>query len=349
MLMPPAYQSAVCRPSGWPAAARSHRPDHREAHDGVPQHDGDRLAVLEDVGHPGREEQRTDHDHEGEQPEDDVVVVVGRREPRVVHPGPPDREPGHRVAEHRAVVRLGQPVVQLGGVARDRDDEDQVEEQLERGRGPVPLARVARHHGSAQRNRDDAHEPSMPPGQLREVRLARPTPTSTAPTPSSASETSSRRSRSDPVRARSSMGTTSEASSTATQVGQGFGWPPPAVATLTRAVPGAAVTPHLDGQRSGGVVDHDGVGVLAGDRRRHDAARPARAGGAQRRHPLGERVGDDDRRRGVVGPLVGHDDPERARPSDWAVSSLSTTSALQPLDGGDVGGRVVLGVGVLGR
>ena len=26
MLMPPAYQSAVCRPSGWPAAARSHRP-----------------------------------------------------------------------------------------------------------------------------------------------------------------------------------------------------------------------------------------------------------------------------------------------------------------------------------
>ena len=49
------------------------------------------------------EEQDAGHDDEGEQPEAHVVVVVGRREPRVVHPGPPDREPGQRVADDRVV------------------------------------------------------------------------------------------------------------------------------------------------------------------------------------------------------------------------------------------------------
>ena len=133
--------------------------DHGEPHDRVAQHHRRRLAVGEDVGHPGREEQRADHDDEGEQAEDDVVVVVRRREPRVVHPRPPDREPGHRVADDRRVVRVGEPVVQLGRVARDGDDEDEVEEQLERGGGTVRLVGVARDHGSAQRHGHDAHAP----------------------------------------------------------------------------------------------------------------------------------------------------------------------------------------------
>lgn len=54
---------------------------------------------------------------------------------------------------------LGEPVVQLGGVARDGDDEDEVEEQLERGGDPARLVGVARAYRPPERGGDDAHGP----------------------------------------------------------------------------------------------------------------------------------------------------------------------------------------------
>ena len=293
--MPPAYQSAVSSPFGVACGGAQPQPDHGEPHDRVAEHHGDGLAVREDVGHPGSEEQRPDHDHEGEQPEDHVVVVVGRGEPRVVQPGPPDREPGHRVAQDRAVVRLGEPVVQLGGVARDGDDEDEVEEQLERGRGAPVLAGVARDHGSAQRHGDDAHGPSMPSGQPRGSGSPGPGRTRTRPGPDQRERQQGEAHQVGPGAGQVGGGTTTDA------------WP--GVTTGRARVRLAAADrghvdqggarrrgqPRLDDERRGGVVDDDDVGVLAGDGDLHDAARPAGPAGPHRRHPLGERVGDDDR------------------------------------------------------
>ena len=230
-------------------------------------------------------------------------------------------------------MRLGEPVVQLGGVARDRDDEDQVEEQLERRRGPVPLAGVARDHGTAQRNRDDAHEPSMPPGQLREVRLARPTPTSTGP---DAEQRERRQEQAQQVG--SGLREVVEGHDERGVVDGDAGGAGVRLAATGRGDvdQGRARCGRdgdLDGQRGGGVVDHHGVGVLAGDGRRHDAARPAGPEALTGVIPSGS--GSVTTIGAVVslGPSLVTMIRNVARPSDWAVSSLSTTRALSPSTG----------------
>ena len=108
-------------------------------------------SVLEerprDAG--GEHEGTGDHRQHGD-PVADVVGVVRRREPRDVHPRPPDGEEHHEVARQaRGQVRLALRVVQLVGRRGDGDDEAEVEEQLERGGGAVRLGGVARHHGPA--------------------------------------------------------------------------------------------------------------------------------------------------------------------------------------------------------
>ena len=59
--------------------------------------------------------------------------------------------------EPRGHMRLGDRVVQFRSHGRHRHDEAEVEEQLERGRGPVRLGRVARRHRSAQHHASLAH------------------------------------------------------------------------------------------------------------------------------------------------------------------------------------------------
>ena len=139
--------------------------DHREPHDGVADDDGEGLAVVEEVRDARGEEEGAGHDDEGQHPEADVVVVVGRREPRVVHPRPPDGEPGERVPEQRPVVGRGEPVVQLRGVARDGHDEDEVEEELEGGGRAAVLVRVTGGDRATQWHGDEAHLPEYAVGR----------------------------------------------------------------------------------------------------------------------------------------------------------------------------------------
>ena len=79
-----------------------------DPHDRVAErHDGE-VVVLEQAGHPGGEDEHAGDLHEDGQAVGEVVGVIGRREPREVHPCPPDGEEDHRVR------REG-----LAGVARD--------------------------------------------------------------------------------------------------------------------------------------------------------------------------------------------------------------------------------------
>ena len=61
-------------------------------------------------------------------------------------------------------MALGDAVVQLHRVARDGDDEDEVEEQLEGGGGTPRLVRIAADDGAAERDGDDTHVASIPRG-----------------------------------------------------------------------------------------------------------------------------------------------------------------------------------------
>ena len=148
--------------------ARRTRPlqDHRHPHHDVAgDHHAvvDGLALVDRFEHRGeaeREDHHADHlQHRGE-PVDPVVGVVGRREPGEVDPRPGDRERAHREPEHGGLdVVLGQVVGHLVGRDPERDDEGQVEQQLERGRGPVRLVRVATLHAVATVMKREGHPP----------------------------------------------------------------------------------------------------------------------------------------------------------------------------------------------
>jgi len=91
-----------------------------------------------------REDDHADHLHHRGQPEDPVVGVVCRREPRIVDPGPAGGEGGEREAgDAGGDVVLRHVVRQLIGGDAERDDERQVVEQLERRGAAVPFRRVA--------------------------------------------------------------------------------------------------------------------------------------------------------------------------------------------------------------
>ena len=81
-----------------------------------------------------------------------VVRVEAVGVERVADPGPPDRDEEPREDQEAVEARiLGEPVGELG----DRDDEDEVEEELEPGRVPlVPSSSstVRRRGGSCQRD-----------------------------------------------------------------------------------------------------------------------------------------------------------------------------------------------------
>ena len=127
--------------------------DHRHAHDDVAR---DHDAVVEDVSlldrrerllEPEREHDHAEHLHHRREPHHPVVGVVGRREPRVVDPGPGDRERREAEAEDAGEeVAVREEVRQLVRGDAERDDERQVVEQLERRRAAVLLVRVTTGH-----------------------------------------------------------------------------------------------------------------------------------------------------------------------------------------------------------
>ena len=152
--------------------------DHRHAHDDVAR---DHDAVVEDVAlldrrerllEPEREHDHAEHLHHRREPHHPVVGVVGRREPRVVDPGPGDRERREAEAEDAGEeVAVREVVRELVRGDAERDDERQVVEQLERRRAAVLLVRVATGHpppavravarGCHQASRDAATPPPV--------------------------------------------------------------------------------------------------------------------------------------------------------------------------------------------
>ena len=157
--------------------------DHGQAHDHVPGGHHGEVGAVHGVGHAGGQDQRPGDLHQGGEPVGDVVGVVGRGEPGEVHPRPPDGEEHRGVAEDAvADVAGGHQVVEPGPGLGDRDHEAQVEEQLQRGGAPVPLAGRPGHHrpvpGPARRRRGRgaaslvrSHRPMIRPGGQR-LRLA---------------------------------------------------------------------------------------------------------------------------------------------------------------------------------
>ena len=126
--------------------ARRARPQehHRHAHDDVA---GDHHAVVEHVAvvdrrerllEAEREHDHADHLHHRREAQHPVVGVVGRREPRVVDPRPGDGERREREADDpRPDVTRRRRSARARSRRPERDDERQVEEQLERRRGAV--------------------------------------------------------------------------------------------------------------------------------------------------------------------------------------------------------------------
>lgn len=121
--------------------------DQGHPHDDVAKGHRRELAVLDRTLHAGREDEDAGDLQEGEQAVRDVVGVVRGGEPGEAHPGPPDREERHRVAQDpvREVV-LDDLVVQGACGGGNGHDEAQVEEQLERGARSVWLGAAAGHH-----------------------------------------------------------------------------------------------------------------------------------------------------------------------------------------------------------
>jgi hypothetical protein len=123
------------------------------------------LAVLQRREH--RRQAEGEHQHAGhldqrEHPEDPVVGVERRGEPRPEDPRPGHRE--HREAESEepgADVVSGEQVRELVGGDAERDHERQVEEQLQRGRGAVLLVGVAPAHPEHGMCRALGHAPSV--------------------------------------------------------------------------------------------------------------------------------------------------------------------------------------------
>jgi hypothetical protein len=93
------------------------------------------------------DDQHADHLHHRQEPVAPVVHVVRRREPREVDPGPRDGEARvEKAADPGADVPGGERVRQLAGGDSVRDDERQIEQQLERRRHAMRLVWVAPAH-----------------------------------------------------------------------------------------------------------------------------------------------------------------------------------------------------------
>ena len=124
-----------------------------DAHDHVAEHH-DRVvevfAVLdggEQAWQADRQDQHADHLHHRDDPEDPVVCVIGRREPREIDPRPADAKAREAEAEQASrVVALRQRMRELGGREPEADHERQVEQQFEWSCDTVRLVSIASTH-----------------------------------------------------------------------------------------------------------------------------------------------------------------------------------------------------------
>ena len=138
-------------PGLWVLARHLPPQEHqRHAHDHVAGHHHvvvQRVAVVDRGEHLRQAERQDDHArhlHHRRQPEDPVVGVVGRREPRVVEPRPADGERREGEAAHAdADVVLCDVVSEPVGGGAERDDDRQVVKELQRRRRSMALAGVA--------------------------------------------------------------------------------------------------------------------------------------------------------------------------------------------------------------
>lgn len=126
--------------------------DHPDAHDDVAQDHHTVLEVrlierMEHLGDAERDQRHTDHLHQGDNAEEPVVGVEGRREPGEVDPRPDGREGAQQEADERvAEVTFGDLMCRRGAGEGERDDEDEVVEELQTGRDPPLLVRIATGH-----------------------------------------------------------------------------------------------------------------------------------------------------------------------------------------------------------
>ena len=146
--MPAAYRRAVDSMIGIRGCRPQPLRDHGQSHHDIANEDRHvRHRRFEHRWHTRRQDQRAGDLHEHREPVGHIVAVVGRGEPGEVHPRPPDGEEDHQVAEEALeCVRLRDGVVQPARRLGDGDNEDEVEEELERRRGAVWLVRRARPH-----------------------------------------------------------------------------------------------------------------------------------------------------------------------------------------------------------
>jgi hypothetical protein len=127
--------------------------DVQEAHDDVG--DGEPCSLrVERVRHGQRHEEAAGHRGEDERPDGAAPDVDRVREPRVAGPRPPEEPEDERRACEPARARVREDE---RGHLRDREDEDEVEEELEVARPPLAfrsrlgrgeLAGGLRHRGS---------------------------------------------------------------------------------------------------------------------------------------------------------------------------------------------------------
>ena len=124
----PPFRIGRCRPQPLP--------DHRQSHHDVANDDGEVWRVrLEHGRDAGGEDQGAGNLNEHGEPVRHVVAVIRGRKPCEVHPRPPDGKEHHRIAgQAGSGVRFGDRVVQSARDLRDGDNEDQIEEELERRR-----------------------------------------------------------------------------------------------------------------------------------------------------------------------------------------------------------------------
>lgn len=117
---------------------------HGETHDDIAKNDHGKVRRrLKQELDAGRHGQRSAHQDHRQEPVHDVVIVVGRRKPGEVHPGPPDaKESNQEGNDTFARMVFRNRMVQAGRRRRDRDHRHEVEQQFERGCGPMMFVRI---------------------------------------------------------------------------------------------------------------------------------------------------------------------------------------------------------------
>ncbi len=140
-----------CRPPPTGVRPCGTQPQHGQgrAQYGVSQRDDAQVAFPERPGYAGGENERPRDLDQHHQPVGDVVRVVGRGEPREVHPRPPDGEEHQSEAQQAGdVLPVDHRCAQARGRLRHRYDDAQVEEEFQRGGGPVRFAGVTTRHAA---------------------------------------------------------------------------------------------------------------------------------------------------------------------------------------------------------